>query len=373
MALTPDAVLDALRTVEEPDLKRDLVSLGMIRDLRVEGARAAFTVVLTTPACPLKDLIRARCVEAIRRLDPAAEVDVHMEANVTTPRGAPAGDGPQPPAAETGTSKIRNFVAVASGKGGVGKSTVASNLAVALAQSGARVGLMDADVYGPSVPLMFGVDPSEKPMVNEARKIVPLERFGVKLLSMGFLVDEKNAVVWRGPMASSAVRQFLNDTAWGELDYLILDLPPGTGDIQLTLVQTVPVTGVVIVSTPQPVALADARKGVAMFRSVNVPVLGIVENMAFFSPPDLPDRRYYLFGEGGAQRLAVELDVPLLAEVPLEQDVREGGDLGEPVVLRAPESAAARALVEAAERTAQQVSIRNADAPPTQPIEILYR
>ncbi|HLA64392.1 MAG TPA: Mrp/NBP35 family ATP-binding protein, partial [Rhodothermales bacterium] len=268
---------------------------------------------------------------------------------------------------------VKNFIAVASGKGGVGKSTVASNIAVALAQKGARVGLMDADVYGPSVPLMFGVKPDDKPMVNEARRIVPLERYGVKLLSMGFLVDESNAVVWRGPMASSAVRQFLNDAAWGELDYLILDLPPGTGDIQLTLVQTVPVTGVVIVSTPQAVALADARKGAAMFRNVNVPVLGIVENMAYFTPPDMPDRRYYLFGEGGARRLAEELAVPLLGEVPIEQGVREGGDFGEPIVVRDPESAAARALVAVAEETARQVSVRNADAPATQPIEILYR
>jgi ATP-binding protein involved in chromosome partitioning len=220
---------------------------------------------------------------------------------------------------------------------------------------------------------MFGIRPDEKPRVNEERKIIPLEKHGIKLLSMGFLVDENNAVVWRGPMASSAVRQFLNDAAWGELDYLILDLPPGTGDIQLTLVQTVPVTGTVIVSTPQPVALADARKGVAMFRNVNVPVLGIVENMAWFSPPDMPDRRYYLFGEAGAARLAVELDVPLLGEIPLEQEVREGGDFGEPVVIRAPESAAARALVTAAERTAQQVSIRNAEGPATEKVEILYR
>jgi ATP-binding protein involved in chromosome partitioning len=232
---------------------------------------------------------------------------------------------------------------------------------------------MDADVYGPSIPLMFGVAPDEKPRVTEDRKIVPLEKHGVKLLSMGFLVDPENAVVWRGPMASSAVRQFLNDADWGELDYLVLDLPPGTGDIQLTLVQTVPVTGAVIVSTPQPVALADARKGVAMFRNVDVPVLGIVENMAWFSPPDMPDRKYHLFGEGGAARLAVELDVPLLGEIPLEQDVREGGDAGQPAVLRAPASAAARALVEAAERTAQQVSIRNASAPATEKVEILYR
>ena len=367
--LTTDAVLDALRTVEEPDLKRDLVSLGMVRDLVVNGPRVSFTVVLTTPACPLKDLIRSRCLAAIASVDPSAEVEVNMEADVSAPRAG----GATGPGAGSGASGVRNFVAVASGKGGVGKSTVAANLAVALARSGARVGLLDADVYGPSIPLMFGVEPSDKPTVTEDRKIVPLERHGVKLLSMGFLVDESNAVVWRGPMASSAVRQFLNDAAWGELDYLVMDLPPGTGDIQLTLVQTVPVTGAVIVSTPQAVALADARKGVAMFRNVNVPVLGIIENMAYFEPPDLPGRRYHLFGEGGAARLAVELDVPLLGEIPLEQHVREGGDYGDPVVIRAPESAAAMALVEAAERTAQQVSIRNADAAPTQAVEILYR
>ncbi len=372
MPISPDAVLAALATVEEPDLKRDLVSLGMIRDLKVDGRRVAFTVVLTTPACPLKELIKSRCVAAIHRdVDAGAEVEIEMVSDVTSRRGPAA--APQPPPEDAGFRGIKNFIAVASGKGGVGKSTLAANLAVALAQSGAAVGLMDADIYGPSVPLMFGVAADEKPRVNEARKIVPLEKLGVKLLSMGFLMDPRNAVVWRGPMVSSAVRQFLNDADWGELDYLVLDLPPGTGDIQLTLVQTVPVTGAVIVSTPQAVALADARKGVAMFANVQVPVLGIVENMAYFTPPDLPDRRYYLFGEGGAQKLAGELGVPLLGEVPIEQAVREAGDHGTPVVLSAPESVAARAFVAIAERTAQQISIRNADAPATQPIEILYR
>jgi ATP-binding protein involved in chromosome partitioning len=261
---------------------------------------------------------------------------------------------------------------VASGKGGVGKSTVAANLAVALARAGAAVGLVDTDIYGPSVPLMFGVPDGEKPRVDADRNIVPIERHGVKLLSMGFLVDDRNAVIWRGPMVSSAVRQFLGQAVWGDLDYLILDLPPGTGDIQLTIVQTIPLTGAVIVSTPQAVALADARKAVAMFQNVHVPVLGIVENMAYFAPPDLPDRRYFLFGEAGAQRLAAELDVPLLGEIPLEQGTREAGDRGAPVVVAEPESAAAMALVSTAERVAQQVSIRNAAAPATQSIEILY-
>ncbi len=369
MPITRDAVLAALATVEEPDLKRDLVSLNMIRDLEIEGARVAFTVVLTTPACPLKDLIRTRCETAIHRdVDPEAEVVVHMEANVTGPGRTPGAPGPA-----EGARGVKNFIAVASGKGGVGKSTVAANLAVALAREGARVGLVDTDIDGPSVPTMFGIEKGVKPRVNDERKIVPLEAHGIKLLSMGFLVDEAHAVVWRGPMVSSAVRQFLGDADWGELDYLVLDLPPGTGDIQLTLVQTVPLTGAVIVSTPQEVALADARKGIAMFRKVNVPVLGLVENMAYFVPPDLPDRKYYLFGEGGAKNLAAAMEVPLLGEIPLEQALRESGDLGTPLVLREPESASAKALVAMAERTAQQVAIRNAEAAPTQPVEILYR
>lgn len=281
-------------------------------------------------------------------------------------------DAPRPQKPR-GVSQVTNFIAVASGKGGVGKSTVAANLAAALAATGARVGLLDADVYGPSVPLMFGVPEDEKPRLNDERHIVPLLRYGVKLLSMGFLVDEKNAVIWRGPMVSSAVRQFLSQAAWGELDHLIIDLPPGTGDIQLTLVQTVPLTGAVVVSTPQPVALADARKAVKMFENVHVPVLGVVENMAYFTPPDLPDRKYFLFGEAGAQKLAAELDVPVLGEIPIEQAAREAGDRGTPIVLAEPESASAKAFQAMAERVVAEVERRNADAPPTLPIEILYK
>ena len=289
------------------------------------------------------------------------------------PNTAPSAGGAARPQAPAGLAGVETFVAVASGKGGVGKSTVAANLACALAASGQKVGLLDADVYGPSVPLMFGVPADEKPRVNEARQIVPLVRYGVKLLSMGFLVDDARAVIWRGPMVSSAVRQFLGQAAWGELDVLVLDLPPGTGDIQLTIVQTVPLTGAVVVSTPQAVALADARKAVKMFENVHVPVLGVVENMAYFTPPDLPDRRYYLFGEGGAQRLAAELDVPVLGAVPIEQGTREAGDAGTPVVIAEPESASARAFAQIAERTTAEVARRVADEPPTQPIEILYK
>ncbi len=368
--MTKDQILDALSNVIEPDLGRDLVTLNMVKDVEVEGQQVAFTVVLTTPACPLKEQIRSACVKAVHTLvDADAEVTVHMTSNVTSKTGPPAGGGAQPPV----LGGVRNIIAVASGKGGVGKSTVAANLAVALAQEGAAVGLVDTDIYGPSIPLMFGVGPEEKPRVGEDRKIVPLEKHGVKLLSMGFLVDETQAVVWRGPMVSSAVRQFLNDAAWGDLDYLVLDLPPGTGDIQLTIVQTVPLTGAVIVSTPQEVALADARKGVAMFGNVNVPILGIVENMAYFSPPDQPERKYFLFGEGGARRLAEDLALPLLGEVPIEQATREAGDRGTPIVASAPDSPSAQAFRRIAELTAQQVSIRNADLPATQPIEILYR
>ena len=279
---------------------------------------------------------------------------------------------PDTPSAPAGVSSVTHIVAVASGKGGVGKSTVSSNLAVALAARGLRVGLMDADIYGPSVPLMFGVPADEKPRVNEDRQVVPLVRYGVSLLSMGFLVDDRNAVIWRGPMVSSAIRQFLGQAAWGDLDVLLLDLPPGTGDIQLTIVQTVPLAGAVVVTTPQPVAVADARKAVAMFGQVNVPVLGLVENMAYFTPPDLPDRRYYLFGQGGGRLLAEEIGVPVLAEVPLEQAAREAGDAGLPVVLREPEGAAAQAFTALAERVASELE-RRADEPKAPPVEILYR
>jgi len=368
--MTREQVLDALSNVIEPDLGKDLVTLDMVKDVEIDGQNVSFTVILTTPACPLKEQIRKACVKAIHELvDADAEVTVNMTANVTSKGGTPSGPGAQPPV----LGGVKNIIAVASGKGGVGKSTVAANLAVTLAKEGAKVGLVDTDIYGPSVPTMFGIEKGTKPRVDEDRKIIPLEKYGVKLLSMGFLVDEKQAVVWRGPMVSSAVRQFLNDANWGDLDYLILDLPPGTGDIQLTIVQTVPLTGAVIVSTPQEVALADARKGVAMFGNVNVPVLGIVENMAYFSPPDLDDRKYYLFGEGGARRLAEDQNIPFLGEVPIEQSLRESGDLGTPIVERDPESKSAQAFRRIAELAAQQISIRNADLPPTQQVEILYR
>jgi ATP-binding protein involved in chromosome partitioning len=362
MKIESSQVIQALSHVLDPDLGRDLVSLNMIKDVAVDGSHVAFTVVLTTPACPLKEQIRNSCVEAIHEhVSTDVEVDIKMTSNVTSHQHDQTEILPG----------VRNTIAVASGKGGVGKSTVASNLAVSLAKSGASVGLVDTDIYGPSVPTMFGLT-DQRPRVNEQRQIVPLEKFGVKLLSMGFLVDPDEAVVWRGPMVTSAVRQFLEQADWGELDYLVLDLPPGTGDIQLTLVQTIPLSGAIVVSTPQTVALADARKGVAMFQKVNVPVLGIVENMAYFTPPDLPDRKYYLFGQGGARALAAELGVPLLAEIPLEQAVREGGDDGIPAVLRDDTVASAEAFVELSQRTAQELSIRNASRDVEIPLDIVY-
>jgi ATPases involved in chromosome partitioning len=329
--MTKEKVLEALSTVQEPDLGKDLVTLGMIRDLVIEKYYISFTVVLTTPACPLKDKIKNDCIQAIKKLNPDAVVKVSFDANTTSRR---SDNGNMLP-------KVKNVIAVVSGKGGVGKSTVAANLALGLAKGGAKVGLLDADIYGPSVPIMFGVR-GERPMMMEIEgrgMIVPLEKYGIKLMSIGLLVDEKNAVVWRGPMASSAIKQFVSDVYWDELDYLVVDMPPGTGDIHLTLLQTVPVTGAVIVTTPQDVALADAKKGVAMFgqAQLNVPILGLVENMSYFVPAELPDNRYYIFGKEGGKRLAEEYDLPFLGQIPLVQGIREGGDRGVPVMVNGDE------------------------------------
>jgi ATP-binding protein involved in chromosome partitioning len=371
MTPSPEAVLDALRTVIDPSNQKDIVRLNLIRRLSVSESGISFTVMLRDPVSQFADSVTKLCEAAIGN----AGIDfVPIRIEVDNEMIGLGDDlqllgGQESPSLGEG---ITNTIAVASGKGGVGKSTVAANLAVSLAQQGFDVGLVDTDIYGPSVPTMFGVR-NAKPSVDENRKIIPVERFGVKLLSMGFLVDELKAVIWRGPMVSSAVRQFLGDTAWGELDYLVMDLPPGTGDIQLTIVQTIPLSGAIIVSTPQEVALADARKGVAMFEQVNVPVIGIVENMAYFTPPDLPDRKYHLFGEGGARRLSEDLGVPFLGEVPIEQELRESCDAGEPIVIGRPDSASSRAFNQIALEAARQVELRNADLEPSQKVEILYR
>ncbi len=353
--MTREQVIDALRNVQEPDLGKDIVTLDMVRDVEITGDDVSFTIILTTPACPLKDLIRSSCVNAIKLLvNKSANVSVNFTANTTTKRNDSGAVLP----------KVKNIIAVVSGKGGVGKSTVAANLALAFAEGGAKVGLMDADIYGPSVPIMFGVR-GERPRmmdVNGKGMIVPLEKFGIKLMSIGLLVDEKNAVVWRGPMASSAIKQFVTDVFWDELDYLVIDMPPGTGDIHLTLVQTVPVTGVVVVTTPQDVALADAKKAIAMFgqAQINVPIIGLVENMSYFTPAELPENKYYIFGREGGKRLAEEYDLPFLGQIPLVQSIREGGDIGIPI-MKSDDIVTQKAFGEFAGNAARSIAMRNAN------------
>ncbi|WP_266367520.1 Mrp/NBP35 family ATP-binding protein [Tellurirhabdus rosea] len=362
--LTNEAVLNALRHVEEPDLKHDIVSLGMVKDIELGVDQVRFTVVLTTPACPLKELIRQRCTDAIHaHIGPDIQVTVNMTANVTTART----EGPVLPG-------VKNVIAIASGKGGVGKSTVTANLAVALHKSGAKVGVIDADIFGPSMPVMFGAEMMQPRIVQvDGRNMLqPIQQFGIKIMSIGFLTPPESATVWRGPMAAKALTQFFTDTNWEELDYLLIDLPPGTSDIHLSLVQTVSVTGALIVTTPQKVALADAIKGLAMFRQpqINVPVLGVVENMAYFTPAELPDAKYYIFGKGGGQLLADKFSVPLLGQIPLVQGIREAGDDGKPAVLDN-DPITGEAFREAAAALAQAVSVRNATLDKTKPVEIV--
>jgi ATP-binding protein involved in chromosome partitioning len=361
--MTAEQVLNALSNVQEPDLGKDIVTLNMVKDVVINDNDVSFTVVLTTPACPLKDMINNACVNAVKLLvDKNAKVRVNFTANTTTRR---SDNGALLP-------KVRNIIAVVSGKGGVGKSTVAANLALAFAAGGAKVGLMDADIYGPSVPIMFGVR-GQRPMmknVGDKGMIVPLEKYGIKLISIGLLVDEKNAVVWRGPMASSAVKQFMTEVLWEELDYLIIDMPPGTGDIHLTLVQTVPVTGVVVVTTPQDVALADAKKAIAMFgqAQINVPIIGLVENMSYFTPAELPTNKYYIFGKEGGKRLADEYEIPFLGEIPIVQSIREGGDNGIPVMV-SDDVITRKAFEEFAGNAARSIAMRNANMKSTEVVE----
>jgi len=339
----------------EPDLKKDLVTLNMIEDIEVDGLNVSFTVILTTPACPMKAMIQSACENAIIHfVNDQAKVRVNMTARTSSGRSksVPLLGG------------VKNIIAIASGKGGVGKSTVAANLAVALAARGARTGLIDADIYGPSQHIMFGVE-GERLFVNEKNGktyMLPVEKYGVKVLSIGMLVDPEKAIPWRGPMASKALQQLFSDAEWGELDYMLIDLPPGTGDIHLTLVSSVPVTGAVIVSTPQHVALADAKKGINMFQleSINVPVLGLIENMAYFTPAELPQNKYYIFGNGGCKALSESLGVPFLGEIPIVQSIREGGDSGIPVALDS-NSAVSDAFGNVADALIRQIAIRNAE------------
>lgn len=351
MIITSEQVLQALGNVEEPDLKKDLVTLNMIQDIKIDGNKISFSVILTTPACPLKGLIENACRNAIGHfISKDIEVSINMTSQVTTQKN-------------TGVPGVKNIIAVASGKGGVGKSTVAANLALGLAQKGAKVGLIDADIYGPSVPIMFGLE-GARPMASEVNgktRIEPIEKYGIKLLSIGFFTDPNQPVPWRGPMVSTAIKQLFNDADWGELDYLVVDLPPGTGDIHITVTQTFPVTGAVIVTTPQNVALADARKGIGMFMmdAINVPILGVIENMSYFTPAELPQNKYYIFGQGGGQKLAEQIESPFLGEIPLVRSISESGDAGQPVVLQE-NNPMKDAFLNIAERVAQQVAICNA-------------
>lgn len=364
--MTEQDILNALSNVQEPDLGKDLVTLNMVKDIKINGNRVDFTVVLTTPACPMKDMMEKACTTAVQFLvNKQAEVHVNFTANTSSTRKS----------GENVLPGVKNIIAVISGKGGVGKSTVSANLALALAAGGASVGLMDADIYGPSVPIMFGVR-GQRPLMQDdgtgKGQIIPLEKFGIKLMSIGLLVDDKSAVVWRGPMASSAIKQFITDVAWGELDYLVIDMPPGTGDIHLTMVQTVPVTGVVVVTTPQAVALADAKKGIAMFgqAQIKVPIIGLVENMSWFTPAELPDNKYYLFGKEGGKKLAEEYDLPLLGQIPLVQCIREGGDAGIPAMV-SDDKASKKAFEEFASKTVRSIAMRNAQLAPTQVVEMV--
>jgi len=355
--VTVDQVLSSLKKVVDPELHKDIVSMGMIKDMAINNDKISFTLELTTPACPFNSEIEQDVRNTISNLG-IKNLDLKVTAKVVEGRSI---------SLDELLPGVKNIIAVASGKGGVGKTTVSVNLAISLAKTGAKVGLLDADIYGPSVPIMFGVR-GERPMMREKDGkgfIVPLERFGIKLMSIGLLVDEKSAVVWRGPMASSAIRQFVTDVDWGELDYLVIDMPPGTGDIHLTLMQLVPVTGAIIVTTPQQVALADAKKGIAMFAQaqLNVPIIGLVENMAYFTPAELPNNKYYLFGKEGGKHLADEYDLNFLGQIPLVQSICEGGDIGVPVMM-GDDPISKKAFEEFTATTVRLISTINAAAKP---------
>jgi ATP-binding protein involved in chromosome partitioning len=362
--MTQQDVLDALSQVQEPDLKKDLVTLQMIKDIKIEENTVSFTIILTTPACPLKEKIRTDCIKAIQK-NLGEEIIVVIDFTAQTSSNRVDTKALLP--------KVKNIIAVVSGKGGVGKSTVAANFALALSKGGAKVGLMDADIYGPSVPIMFGLR-GQRPFMNTVDgkdMIMPMEKFGIKVMSIGLLVDEKSAVVWRGPMASSAIKQFVTDVFWDELDYLIIDMPPGTGDIHLTLVQTVPVTGAIVVTTPQEVAVADAKKAIAMFgqAQIKVPIIGLVENMAWFTPAELPDNKYYIFGKEGGKKMADQYDIPFLGEIPLVQSIREGGDIGVPAMV-GDDLISQKAYIEFAANATRSIAIRNANMEDTRVVEM---
>lgn len=357
-ALNTENILNALRKVIDPDLRKDIVSLGFVKDIKIKDKDISFKIELTTPACPVKEQFKTAATKAIRDAMPeVGNIAIEMTSNV---RKAP------PLIQEDILPGVKNTIAVASGKGGVGKSTVAVNLAVSLALDGANVGLIDADIYGPSIPLMMGIN--EQPKLKN-NKLIPLEAHGVKVMSIGFLVDPNQAVIWRGPMASGAIRQFMTDVDWGELDYLIFDMPPGTGDIQLTLVQTIPLSGAVIVTTPQDISLADARKGYAMFEKVNVPILGIIENMSYFICSHCGEREE-IFAYGGGRKEAQELGAVFLGEIPIDTKIRIGGDVGVPVVAQDKNSPQSTAIKNIARNMVAQLSINAMNGVKTKMVEV---
>ena len=377
MSIHKEQVKSALSYVIHPEIQKDLISLDLIQDLITQDKFVSFTLELPRKNDALAEQLKRECVAAIQKyVDSEAVLDITVGINISRQKEL-EGENPegpqkqQPPQESRVLSGVKHVIAVASGKGGVGKSTVAANLAVSLSQAGAKVGLLDTDIYGPSVPTLFGV--KERPNITTQKKLVPIYKHGVHLVSMGFLVDTDQAMVWRGPMVTSAVKQFMQEVEWGELDYLILDLPPGTGDIQLTIVQTVPLTGAVIVSTPQAVALDDVRKGVAMFQKVNVPVLGVIENMAYFTPEDMPEKKYYIFGKHGARKLAQKLEVPFLGEIPIREQIRETSDSGTPIVEAAPTSASAIGFKEIANRIHQSLAMLDQTIQKTKKVDIKIR
>jgi ATP-binding protein involved in chromosome partitioning len=354
MQVEQASVLEALKVVRDPDLNRDIVSLGFIKNLSVDGGRVAFTIELTTPACPVKDQMRDQARAAVMQLPGVAAVDVSMSARV---REAVSADGTR-----QSIHGVKNVIAVGAGKGGVGKTTVAVNLAIALAKCGSKVGIIDADIYGPNVPIMLGM---KAELTTDGQKIVPAEKYGLQVISMGFLTKDDAPIIWRGPMLHGALQQFFREVRWVNLDYLVVDMPPGTGDVALTLSQTVPVAGAIVVTTPQQVSLADTRRAVAMYKKLNIPPLGVIENMSYFACTNC-GHEADIFGHGGGEQMALELGLPFVGRIPIYQPIREGSDVGVPLMISEPESPAARAFMSAAERTAAQVSIASYNRPTIQ-------
>ena len=348
--MTPEIVLDALKGVMDPDLRRDIVSLGFIKNLAIDGGRVSFAIELTTPACPVKDLMKAQAEELVRALAGVTEVDITMTARVRSVSAPEKGAFPLP--------GVKNVIAVGAGKGGVGKTTVAVNLAIALVKMGSRVGILDGDIYGPNVPIMLGL---QAQLESDGQKIRPAEKYGLQVVSIGFMTKDEAPVIWRGPMLHSVIRQFFNDVAWRDLDYLIIDMPPGTGDVALSLAQTVPVAGSIVVTTPQQVSLADSRRAIKMYEKLNIPALGVVENMSYYECPSC-HHEANIFGHGGGETMAEQMGVPFLGRLPIYEPIRVGSDVGIPLVIAEPQSGASQAFIKVASQMAAQISIKAARA-----------